>query len=428
MPSSSSSSARPRLAPGLVDPWQAAIAAGLAFYLDAATLISVAIALPIWRDHFELGTWQVGVLSSGLAYAVAVGAILGGRLADAFDRSVVFTVDLAIFVLGTVLLGLAAEPWQLLTGVVVVGLAAGADVPTALSVISEIAPPESRGGMIGMTQVLWIAAILVTYALGFVVSGLAYAGTQVLMVHLVVVAAVTLALRLVIARRAVPGRLRVESLATGRMGRLRGSGGLLPLLATGGFYLCWNVASTTLGSYGTYLLVTVTKLTQTQATGLVLIAFFPALIISGIFVRLADTVWRDRLFVVAMVLQVAAFMAGAITGGIAIGGMVALTLLYSLSNVFAGEAIYKVWSQLLLPSTVRATGQGITYALARAAAASFLLVVPTALAADPSILLWVLAGCVTASGLTGLLITRRPAWRHLLRPDQRVTLTTTDRE
>jgi len=36
--------------------WRMAIAAGLAFYLDAATLLSVAISLPIWRDHFSLSS------------------------------------------------------------------------------------------------------------------------------------------------------------------------------------------------------------------------------------------------------------------------------------------------------------------------------------------------------------------------------------
>ena len=107
--------------------------------------------------------------------------------------------------------------------------------------------------------------------------------------------------------------------------------------------------------------MTVTELTQTQATGLVLVTFPPALLMSVIFVRLADTVWRDRLFVVAMILQIAAFATGALTGGTLVAGMIAVTVLYSLSNVFAGEAAYKVWSQLLFPAEVRATALGVTY-------------------------------------------------------------------
>ena len=53
-----------------------ALAAGLAFYLDAAALTSVAIALPIWRDVYALTAWQVGLVSGGFAFAVAASANL----------------------------------------------------------------------------------------------------------------------------------------------------------------------------------------------------------------------------------------------------------------------------------------------------------------------------------------------------------------
>ena len=315
-----------------------AFAAGLAFYLDAATVISVAIALPVWRSHFGLALWQVGPLTAGLAFAIALGSLAGGWLGDRFGRSRVFTFDLMIFVLGTVLIITAAGPTMLIIGVIVVGLAAGADMPTALAVISDEAPVWARGRLIGLSQVLWIAAILATYGLGFAVSTSGFRGTQILIGHLVLLAIATLALRLVLTTgsRRVPGRPAAQRVTvTPRI--LLGVGVALPLLTTGLFLLFWNIASTTLGTYGTYLLVTVTQLTQTQATGLVLVTFPPALLMSVIFVRLADTVWRDRLFVVAMILQIAAFATGALTGGTLVAGMIAVTVLYSLSNVFAGR-------------------------------------------------------------------------------------------
>ena len=90
---------------------------------------------------------------------------------------------------------------------------------------------------------------------------------------------------------------------------------------TGLFLLCWNTASATLGSYGVYFVATVTQLTQSEATGLVLVTFPIAMVMSVIFLRLADTRWRDRLFVVAMLLQIAAFAVGAATGGTVVAGM-----------------------------------------------------------------------------------------------------------
>lgn len=413
-----------RLPPGHLPPghlpsgvWRLTIAAGLAFYLDAATLMSVAIALPIWRDHHQLLPWQVGLISGGLAFAVAAGALIGGWLGDRFGRGRVFTYDLAVFVVGTVVIITAPNVAALAAGVIIVGLAAGADVPTALAVIADAAPDHARGRLTGVTQVMWIAAILATYALGFTVSTLGFVGTQILIGHLVLLAVLTLGLRLILtAPPQQRGLLASHSRLTVTPRALVSAGAAVPLVLTGLFFACWNIASTLLGSYGPYFLVTVTGLTQTQATGLVLVTFPPALLMSLLFVRLADTVWRDRMFVVALVLQIAAFSSGAATGGTVVAGMVALIVLFSLSNVFAGEAIYKVWSQLLIPSSVRSTAIGVTYASARGLAATLLLFVPALIDRAPSAMLWLQVGAVTASGLIGLVIIRHRSFQPLLRP------------
>ena len=88
--------------------WWITIASGLAFYLDAATITSIAIAVPVWRDHYQLGAWEVGILGSGLAYAVALGALVGGRLGDRFGRARVLTIDLVIFTGGVLLVAFAS--------------------------------------------------------------------------------------------------------------------------------------------------------------------------------------------------------------------------------------------------------------------------------------------------------------------------------
>jgi inositol transporter-like SP family MFS transporter len=100
--------------------------------------------------------------------------------------------------------------------------------------------------------------------------------------------------------------------------------------------------------------------------------------------------------------------------------VVVLLILYSLSNVFGGEAAYKVWSQLLLPADLRATAIGLTFAVARGTAAAFLLVVPLLVQQAPDLLLWVLVACVMMSGLVGTSIVRRPAFQPLLRADNSV--------
>lgn len=421
MRSTAAEGRNPPLSPAL---WRMAVAAGFAFYLDAATLMSVGIALPIWWDSYQLGPWQVGVISAGLTFAVAAGALIGGWLGDRFGRGLIFGYDLVVFVLGTVLILVAPSGTVLTVGVVVVGFAAGADVPTALAMIADRAPDHARGRLTAVTQIMWTGAVLATFALGFAVSHLGLTGARILMAHLVVLSVFTLGLRLLLVLPRVrgtggepPDQHALPLSSPGRFVTLRqltAPAVRIPLLLTGLFLLFWNAASATLGSYGVYVVVTVTKLTQTEATGLVLVTFPIALVMSVIFLRLADTRWRDRLAVVAMLLQVAAFTVGAATGGTVAAGMVVLLILYSLSNVFGGEAVYKVWSQLLLPADLRATAIGVTFAAARGTAAAFLLVVPLLLQQSPALLLWILVGCVVMSGLVETAIVNRPAFQPLL--------------
>lgn len=387
--------------------WANGFIAGMASYLDAAALTSVAISLAIWRDQFALGPWQTGLLTFGLSASFAIGCLAGGWLADRFGRVRMLGVDVAVFVLGALLLLLAPNGSVLVLAAAVMGAAAGADLPTSLAAISELVPPAARGRLVGLTQVLWIAGILGTFLLGFAVSGLGHAGTQILIGHLVVLGTITWLLRL---RLRVPEPTRLGSPATRRRPRLRAlldPEALLPLLVLTGYFASWNIAANTMGSLGPYFLVTVTGLTQTEATGLVLLTFPLSLIVALVFVRLADTRWRDRLFVVAAAGQIVGFLTGALTGGTVVAGMAVLIVLYSLSNTFAGEAAFRVWTQQLFPADLRSTATGISFAIARSAAAACLLVAPTIIERDPAWLIWILTGCVTVSAVVGLIITRR---------------------
>ena len=119
-----------------------------------------------------------------------------------------FTLDLMIFVLGTVLIITAAGPMMLIIGVIVVGLAAGADMPTALAVISDEAPDWARGTADRSHPGALDRRDPGHLRLGFAVSTSGFRGTQILIGHLVLLAIATLALRLVLTTgsRRLPGQ------------------------------------------------------------------------------------------------------------------------------------------------------------------------------------------------------------------------------
>ena len=125
------------------------------------------------------------------------------------------------------------------------------------------------------------------------------------------------------------------------------------------------------------------------------------------FVRVADSPWRDRLFYVAAVVQIVAFCIASLTAG-ALVGMLVFFVLYQLSNPFAGEANYKVWSQLTLPADTRGTTQGLTYALSRGVFAVAAFFTPALLDHSPAVLLWSITACMAAAGVRGRVHRPRP--------------------
>jgi inositol transporter-like SP family MFS transporter len=415
--------------------WKLAILSGMASYLDSGLLIGISVSLAIWRESFGMGVWMAGTISAVVAFSIALGSLVGGWLADLFGRRRVYNLDILCYSCGALTIALAPNDKVLLTGVVVAGLAAGADLPTSLAVVSESVPAWARGRLVAFTQVMWTVGITVTTLLGFALSTMGQLGTRLIIGHLALAALVTWALRSRLAVLSAEGPESASpdtpsddipvpygpgSPSTVPAGAVQGAerpgrpalksllrkSVLLPMAATFAFYVAWGLGANTFGQFGTYFLVTVSDASQSLATGLNL-AFLPVqLAMALVFVRVADTAWRDRLFFVAAVVQTVGFAIPSFTGGAVLSGMIAYFVLYQLSNPLAGEANYKVWSQLLLPADTRGTSQGLTYALSRATFALVAFFTPALLEFSPSLLLWSITGCMAVSMAVGIFIIR----------------------
>ncbi|MFI6656612.1 MFS transporter [Streptomyces sp. NPDC050523] len=403
--------------------WRLAVLSGMASYLDSGIIVSSGLALGLWQTRFHLSPWGLGALSAALTFSIAAGSLVGGRLADRFGRRRVYGIDVLVYAVGAALLVFAPSSVFLFAGMIIGGLAAGADLPTSLAMVSEHTPRSVRGRLIGATQTMWVAGITAATVIGFGTSTLGYLSAQLLFAHLAVVALVSWVLRnrlrlppaieeaehLSPVLEEAENDVRGEGIDARALRRLGTKPILVPLLATGGFYLAWNLAANTIGQYGTYFLTTVGGASQTLATGISLAGLPIGLLGSLTFVRLADTPWRDRCFYVCAALQVLAFAVAAATGGAVIAAMVLFLLLYNVVNQFAGEANYKIWSQEISPEELRATTQGLTYGLSRALCGFAGLATPALMAASGSAVLWMTTACVALSGLMGVWIVRRIA-------------------
>ncbi|MGC0209198.1 MFS transporter [Streptomyces levis] len=388
--------------------WKAAALSGMASYLDAGLIVSISVNLAIYCDHYDMGVWTAGAVSALVTGCIAVGSLVGGRLADLFGRRRVYNWDIFCFALGAIVITLAPDDVTLLVGVFVAGLAAGADLPTSLAVVSDAAPSWARGRLVAFTQVMWMLGITVAVFLGFVLSTTGMTGARLITGQLAVAALVTWALRSRLKLPGAHGPDAAEPRDAPQGISLRNvwtRAALLPMTATFVFYVTWGLGANTFGQFGTYLLVTVSDASQSLATGINL-AFIPiGVLLTLAFVRVADTPWRDRLFHVAAVVQILAFVIASLTAG-ALAGMLVFFVLYQLSNPFAGEANYKVWSQLTLPAETRGTTQGLTYALSRGVFAIAAFFTPALADQSPAVLLWTITACMTASAFAGVFIIR----------------------
>ena len=392
--------------------WKVAALSGMASYLDAALIVSIAVNLAIYRHSYDMGVWMAGAISAIVTGCIAVGSLVGGRLADMFGRRRVYNWDIFCYALGAIVITLAPNDIVLFAGVLVAGLAAGADLPTSLAVVSDAAPAEGRARLVSFTQVMWVAGIVVVIFLGYLLSDTGMTGARLITGHLAVAALVTWQLRSRLELADEPSDAEVAREAATleaprgiELKNIMNRAALLPMAATFAYYVTWGIGANTFGQFGTYLLVTVSGASQSLATGINL-AFLPiALVLTFVFVRIADTPLRDRLFYVFTVVQILAFCVASLTAG-ALVGMLVFFVLYQISNPFAGEASYKVWSQLTLPPDTRGTTQGLTYALSRGVFAGVAFVTPALMEYSASALLWSITACMAASAVAGVYIVR----------------------
>ncbi|WP_020137005.1 MFS transporter [Streptomyces sp. 351MFTsu5.1] len=392
--------------------WKVATLSGMASYLDAALIVSIGVNLAIYRDAYDMGVWMAGAISAIVTICIAVGSLVGGRLADVFGRRRLYNLDILCYAVGAIVITVAPDDITLLVGVLLAGLAAGADLPTSLAVVSDAAPDHARGRLIAFTQVMWMLGIIVVVFAGFALSDTGMLGARLITAHLAVAALLTwhLRSRLELATGPDPeqDRVPVEKPAEQQGVALKNvwtRAALVPMLATFAFYVTWGLGANTMGQFTTYLLVTVSGASQSVATGINLACLPIGLLLTLAFVRIADGPRRDKMFYVATVVQIAAFAIGTLTLG-AIVGFLVFYVLYQLSYPFAGEANYKVWSQLTLPADTRGTTQGITYAVSRGVFAGVAFVTPALLDRSPSLLLWVITGCMALSAVAGVYIVR----------------------
>jgi inositol transporter-like SP family MFS transporter len=170
--------------------WRNTILAGLANYIDGGSIVAGSAALALWVERYHLSRSFVGILGAFSANAISagVGAAIGGWLCDRYGRKRIYQYDMLFYAFGMTWLVFAMQPWMIVVGFVLVGLAVGADIPASWSLIAEMAPTGRRGRHSGSAQILWYLGPVVVLLLFLMLTPLGPLAARIVFAHLALLA------------------------------------------------------------------------------------------------------------------------------------------------------------------------------------------------------------------------------------------------
>ncbi|EAC2228599.1 MFS transporter [Listeria monocytogenes] len=398
------------------------IAVSLTNYLDSGCIVAGASGLTLWATQFGLSSFAVGLLGavSANAFGSAIGALIGGHLADKYGRKFIYTYNMLVYMLGVTIIMFAMNFPMLLIGFLVTGLSVGAGVPASWTYISEMADPSIRARNIGISQFAWSCGPAIIFTLGIIVSPLGLLGNRLLFLSLLIVAFVAWQLQ---------RKLEESKDWEAEQVKMKESGNRLEhpfktafssmvnvksVLFLVGVYLFWNLVAGAMGFFMPFVYETVGGLSNTQANLLqaVLWILTAASTYFG-FAKFGDRVSHRGLFFVGALMAVASWVVLTFVG-MSWVGLWTFVILWGISAGIGAQAFYALWSTELFPTKYRGGVQGVMFFLVRGSTGVWSIVFPVILAnLDFTVAGTIMIGLLTVSLLIGVIWAPKTRGRSL---------------
>ena len=379
------------------------LAVSLNNYLDAGAIVAGSSGITLWQNYLGLSEMHLGWLNalSANAMGAAIGAIIGGFLADKFGRKFIFTYNLLVYMLGMLIVMFSVSYPMLLAGFLVTGISVGIGVPASWTYISESSDVNNRGRNICISQMSWgIGPMLILFfGMLFAPGGYLYAPVESL-AHAVIGTEAAQAAVEVFSSRVVFFTLFVVAFVAWNLQRQlqesaefeankeKDKSGIVEnikmlftnkvavrsvaFLAT--IYLTWNLVASVMGFFMPHVYETAGGLSNETANMLSCVSWVFVVVTTFIISFYVDKVAHRFFYIFGLVAALTAWIlviGGSVTS---IAGIWVFTILWGLNNGSSVQVFYALWGSELFPAKFRAGAQGLMFFIVRGLSAVWGLV------------------------------------------------------
>ena len=384
------------------------IAVSLNNYLDAGAIVAGGSGITLWKNYLGLTEMHLGWINalSANALGAALGAIIGGFLADKFGRKFIFTYNLLVYMLGVVIVMFSVNFAMLLLGFMITGISVGVGVPASWTYISESSEVNNRGRNICISQMSWGIGPMIILLFGMlfapggtcygVVEGLASLfgvdaanipavevfSSRFVFFTLFVVAFIAWNLQRQLQESA---EFEAQKAAEKASGKKTGLVDNIALLFTNkiavktvaflaGIYLTWNLVASVMGFFTPHICETGGGVSNEYANFMSCMQWVTVVVITLIVSRLIDRTNHQVLYTLGLLVAIATWV---LVVGIGVNNMATLWLFVILWGVQGGcsvQIFYALWGSGLFPAKFRAGAQGLMFFIVRGLSAIWGLV------------------------------------------------------
>lgn len=384
------------------------LAVSLTNYLDAGAIVAGASGLSLWKDYLGLSEMHLGWLNfiSANCLGAALGAIIGGFLADRYGRKFIYTYNLLVYMLGVVLVIFSMNFPMLLAGFLITGVSVGIGVPASWTYISESSEVNHRGRNICLSQMSWGFGPMIILLLGMLfapggylfgwvealsaaiqggdapVAAVNVLSSRVVFCSLFVVAFVAWLLQrqLEESKEWLEGKKKAAERGE-HGGMLHAFGVLLgnrvavkTVCFLAAIYLTWNLVASVMGFFSPHICETAGGVSNEMANWMNCLQWATVVVITFCVSRFIDRVNHRPLYVFGLLAALSTWLLIVTIGVTGQATLWAFVLLWGVNSGVSVQIFYALWGSELFPAKFRAGAQGLMFFLVRGISAVWGLV------------------------------------------------------